>query len=85
MGELPRVEWLQVVDTFAYADGVNAYIDGHKGGLGLAFVVTAVPAGTGDMGGYEVEPWTALDSIAWQKVQSWQLGGNLDSEIFRML
>jgi penicillin amidase len=69
----------------AYTDGVNAYIDGHRGNLGLAFVVTAIRSGTGDVGGYEVEPWTALDSIAWQKVQSWQLGGNFQTEVFRML
>jgi penicillin amidase len=69
----------------AYTDGVNAFIDGHQGGLGLAFVVTALQGGTGGVGGYEVEPWTALDSVAWQKVQSWQLGGNFDSEVFRML
>ncbi len=69
----------------AYTDGVNAYIDGHRGGLGLAFVVTAVQSGTGGIGGYDLEPWTVLDSVAWQKVQSWQLGGNFESEVFRML
>ena len=69
----------------AYTVGVNAFIDGHRGGLGLAFVVTAVQAGTGGIDGYEVEPWSALDSVAWQKVQAWQLGGNFDSEVFRML
>jgi penicillin G amidase len=69
----------------AYTDGVNAYIEGHKGGLGLAFVVTAMQSGTGSIGGYEVDPWTALDSVAWQKVQSWQLAGNFNNEVFRML
>ena len=42
-------------------------------------------AGIGGVGGYDLEPWTALDSLAWQKVQAWQLGGNFDSEVFRML
>jgi len=69
----------------AYADGVNAYIEGHRGGLGLAFVVTGLRSGAGGPNGYALEPWTALDSIAWQKVQSWQLGGNFGSEIFRLL
>ena len=69
----------------AYAEGVNAYIDEHQGDLGLAFVVTGFQSGTGGVGGYDVEPWTALDSLAWQKVQAWQLGGNFDTEIFRML
>ena len=69
----------------AYAEGVNAYIETHRGDLGMAFVVTGFRNGTGGIGGYEVEPWTALDSLAWQKVQAWQLGGNFDTEIFRML
>ena len=64
---------------------MNAYIDSHRGGLGLAFVVTGMKAGIGGVGGYDLEPWTALDSLAWQKVQAWQLGGNFDSEVFRML
>src|SRR5262245_20980722 len=69
----------------AYAEGVNAWLDTHRGGLPLAFVVTGMKAGMGGIGGYNVEPWSALDSLTWQKVQAWQLGGNFDSEIFRML
>ncbi|HET9345836.1 MAG TPA: penicillin acylase family protein [Candidatus Limnocylindrales bacterium] len=69
----------------AYAQGVNAFIEEHQGSLGMAFVVTGTRNGTGGIGGYELEPWTALDSLAWQKVQAWQLGGNFDSEVFRML
>jgi len=69
-----------------YTDGVNAYIDSHgQGNQGLAFVVTALRSGAGGVGGYLVEPWTALDSVAWQKVQGWQLGGNFETEVFRML
>jgi len=70
----------------AYTDGVNAFIESHgQSNLGLAFVATAIRSGTGGVGGYAVEPWTALDSVAWQKVQSWQLGGNFQTEVFRML
>jgi penicillin G amidase len=69
----------------AYADGVNAWLDVHRGSLGLAFVVSGMKSGTGGIGGYDPERWTALDSLAWQKVEAWDLGGNLDSEIFRML
>ena len=69
----------------AYAEGVNAFIETHRGDLGLAFVVTAMRSGKGGVGGYDLEPWTALDSLAWQKVQAWQLGGNFDTEVFRML
>jgi penicillin amidase len=69
----------------AYAEGVNAWLADHKGNLGLPFVVTGLKAGIGGLGGYDPEPWTALDTMAWQKVQAWQLGGNFDTEIFRML
>src|SRR4051812_40953838 len=69
----------------AYAAGVNDWIDGHRGSLSMPFVVTGLKAGIGGIGGYDLEPWTALDTLAWQKVQAWQLGGNFDSEIFRML
>ena len=37
------------------------------------------------MTGAEPEPWTDLDTLAWGKVQAWNLGGNLETEIFRML
>jgi penicillin amidase len=59
----------------AYAEGVNAWLDANRGDLGLSFVVS----------GADPAPWTALDSMAWGKVQAWNLGGNMDSEIFRYL
>ena len=69
----------------AYADGVNAWLTANQGKLGLAFVVTGARSGLGGgLGGYQPEPWTPLDSATWAKVQAWNLGGNLDSEIFRM-
>ena len=58
-----------------YARGVNAWLDEHRGSLGIPFV----------MAGAEPEPWTDLDTLAWGKVQAWNLGGNLETEIFRML
>jgi penicillin amidase len=69
----------------AYATGVNAWTADHQGSLSLPFVVAGFRAGIGGLGGYPLEPWTALDTLAWQKVQAWQLGGNFDTEIFRML
>jgi len=68
-----------------YADGVNAWIADQDGSFALASVITALRTGTGGLGGYTPEPWTALDSAAWGKVQSFNLGGNMDSEIFRLL
>ena len=69
----------------AYASGVNDWIADHKGSLSMPFVVTGIKAGIGGIGGYDLEPWSAIDTLAWQKVQAWQLGDNFDTEIFRML
>ena len=63
----------------AYADGVNAW---HRDAPRppRARVRRDGPArGIGGVGGYDLEPWTALDTLAWQKVQAWQLGGNFDT------
>lgn len=70
----------------AYADGVNAWLAANKDRLGLSFVVTGLKNGQGGgLAGYRPERWTPLDSIAWAKVQAWNVGGNLASEIFRVL
>ena len=31
--------------------------------------------------GFELEPWTPLDTATWQKVQAWSLGGNVDRDL----
>ncbi len=59
----------------AYTEGVNVWLDGHRGSLGLAFLAAGVTP----------ESWTDLDTVAWGKVQAWNLGGNFDSEVFRYL
>jgi penicillin amidase len=68
-----------------YADGVNAWIAEHDGKLSTPFIVAGLLSGSGGIGGYTLEPWTPLDTATWQKVQAWSLGGNVDSEIFRLL
>ncbi len=68
-----------------YADGVNAWIADQHGSFSLASVITGLRTGAGGLDGYTPEPWTALDSAAWGKVQSYNLGGNMDTEIFRLL
>lgn len=68
-----------------YAEGVNAWITDQHGSFSLPWVITGLRTGAGGLGGYTPEPWTALDSAAWGKVQSYNLGGNMDSEIFRLL
>jgi penicillin amidase len=69
----------------AYSDGVNAWITEHDGRLSTPFVVAGLLSGSGGIGGFKLEPWTPLDTATWQKVQAWSLGGNVDSEIFRLL
>jgi penicillin amidase len=59
----------------AYAEGVNAWLETEHDSLGLAFVIT----------GAKPEPWTPLDTLGWQKVQAWNLGSNMDQELFRYL
>ena len=68
----------------AYAAGVNAWIDAHRGNLGLPFVVIGLKAGLGGgLGGYDPAPWTPADSTTFAKLQALVLGGNFDSEVFR--
>ena len=70
----------------AYADGVNAYIATHQGSFGPAFTISGLLSGKGSgLDGYVPEPWTPLDTLTFAKVQAWGLGGNMDTEIFRML
>lgn len=64
----------------AYAAGVNAYLDTHAGSsLSLEYAVLAL-----QNGGYEPEPWTPADSVAWLKAMAWNLSGNMDQEIQRV-
>lgn len=65
----------------AYADGVNAYL-GERGGadLSLEYAVLAL-----QNPGYEPEPWSPVDSIAWLKAMAWDLRSNLGDEIDRAL
>ncbi len=57
----------------AYAEGVNAYIGTHRSRLPLEFTILGVaPA-----------PWTPVDTLAWGKVMSFNLGGNYEFELLR--
>ncbi|GEK21396.1 penicillin acylase family protein [Cellulomonas xylanilytica] len=63
----------------AYADGVNAYLDGRDpGAIAVEYSVLGVrldlraPA-----------PWDPVDSLAWLKAMAWDLRGNYDAELER--
>lgn len=64
----------------AYADGVNAYLDGRAPGeLSLEYAVLDLQRAD-----YEPEPWTPVDSVAWLKAMAWDLAGNHRTEMERV-
>jgi penicillin amidase len=64
----------------AYSDGVNAYLETHKGSeLSVEY------AALGFTNDYKPERWTPVDSVAWLKAMAWDLRGNMQEEIDRSL
>lgn len=57
----------------SYARGINTYVATHQDSLPLEFVIL----------GFKPEPWTPADTLGWGKVMSLNLGGNMDSEVWR--
>ncbi|MEM7581913.1 MAG: penicillin acylase family protein [Acidobacteriota bacterium] len=57
----------------AYAAGVNAYLDSHRGRLALEFQLVGV----------DPEPWTAVDSVVLVKLMYWILAENASFEVSR--
>ncbi len=55
----------------AYAEGVNAYMETHRGALPPEFYVL----------GIEPEPWHPRDSVLWGKLMALRLSGNWWSEL----
>ncbi|WP_179950933.1 penicillin acylase family protein [Xylanimonas oleitrophica] len=64
----------------AYAEGVNAYLQGRDAG-DIAFEYTVL----GTTAQVEPEPWDPVDSLAWLKAMAWDLRGNYDDELDRAL
>jgi penicillin amidase len=65
----------------AYSAGVNAYLADHSSSE-IAVEYTLLQAGGLD---YEPEEWTPVDSLAWLKAMAWDLRGNMEEEIERVL
>ncbi len=64
-----------------YAKGVNAYLADRSGAAAsLEYAVLRL-----QNPGYTIEPWTAIDSIAWLKAMAWDLRGNMQDEIARSI
>lgn len=57
----------------AFAAGVNAFVDSHRGNLPLEFTLIGIAP----------ESWQPVDSVAWAKVMALNLGGNRSAELLR--
>lgn len=65
----------------AYSDGVNAYIDSHSPSeMSLEYTILGVSGLD-----YHPEDWTSVDTLAWLKAMAWDLRGNMQEEIERVL
>ena len=65
----------------AYADGVNAYIEGKPNEeLSLEYAILGLPILNPD---YKVAPWEPIHTLAWAKALAWDLRSNFDEEIQR--
>ncbi|WP_029045919.1 penicillin acylase family protein [Cupriavidus sp. amp6] len=58
----------------AYADGVNAWIDHRQGPLPPEFLLLRT----------QPERWEPADTLGWQTMMAWDLGGNWNQETLRM-
>jgi penicillin G amidase len=58
----------------AYAAGINAWIAQGMSARPPEFLIL----------GIKPEPWTPVDSLAWQIMMAWDLGGNWNLELLRM-
>ena len=65
----------------SYAQGVNQYLaDKSSAEISLEYVVLGLQNPT-----YQIEKWDPVDSIAWLKALAWDLNGNYDQEIARVI
>ncbi|MCB9117152.1 MAG: penicillin acylase family protein [Caldilineaceae bacterium] len=72
LGDLEVIEPRSRQALDAYAAGVNQRLsEGHT--LPPEFILLGVSP----------EPWQPADSLVWQKMMSWDLGGNYDMELLR--
>jgi len=81
-GRIAEEEWATTDDASrqilqAYADGVNAYLESHKGSeLSFEYAILGLMNSA-----YEPEPWLPVHSLTWGKAMAWDLGGNMESEL----
>jgi penicillin amidase len=79
--ELPLLDADTRAALETYSEGVNAYLkDRSLSDISLEYSVLS-------LGGLEYTPeeWGPVDSLAWLKAMAWDLRGNMDDEIGRVL
>jgi penicillin G amidase len=65
----------------AYAEGVNAYLATHTPSqISVEYTILRASGLA-----YQPEPWNPVDSLAWLKAMAWDLRGNMDDEVDRVL
>jgi len=65
----------------AYSEGVNAYLaERAPTQVSLEYGILALQGS-----GYEIEPWTPVNTLTWAKIMSWDLSWNLYQEIDRAM
>lgn len=75
---LLRPESIRILE--AYASGVNAYLeDRPTSEIALEYRVLGL-----QRPGYEPEPWSPADSLAWLKAMAWDLRSNIEHEFDRV-
>ena len=79
--ELDTIDPTSLATLTSYADGVNAYLADHQGSaLSLEYAVLKLLSPD-----YRPEPWLPLHTMTWAKVMAWDLGGNMDDEIYQAI
>jgi penicillin G amidase len=79
--ELDTIDPTSLAILTSYADGVNAYLADHQGSqISLEYAILKLLSPD-----YRPEPWQPLHSMTWAKVMAWDLGGNMDDEIYRAI
>ena len=68
-----------IIDS--YTEGVNAYLKDHNTtALSLEYAILGLLSPD-----YKIEPWTPVNSLTWGKAMAWDLRGNMDEEIARVI
>jgi penicillin amidase len=63
----------------AYGAGVNAYLESRSPSeISLEYAILPLQSS-----GYEIEPWSPINTLTWGKVMSWDLSWNMLQEIDR--